>query len=145
MPDLSVDDLRHLLAYVTGGAEVDDYLELLREELTLGEDLRTPTWRKDDLAPDRPFPVAVIGAGMSGIVAAHRLKQAGLDVVVIEKNHDVGGTWFENTYPGCRVDVQNLFYSYSFAQRDDWPHHFSTAGGAARLLPHRPTGWACGR
>jgi 4-hydroxyacetophenone monooxygenase len=125
MPDLSVDDLRHLLTYVAGGAEVDDYLELLREELALGEDLRTPTWAKDDLAPDRPFTVAVIGAGMSGILAAHRLKQAGLDVVVIEKNHDVGGTWFENTYPGCRVDVQNLFYSYSFAQRDDWPDHFS--------------------
>jgi len=125
MPDLSVDDLRHLLTYVAGGAEVDDYLELLREELALGEDLRTPAWSKDDLAPDRPFTVAVIGAGMSGILAAHRLKQAGLDVVVIEKNHDVGGTWFENTYPGCRVDVQNLFYSYSFAQRDDWPDHFS--------------------
>ena len=62
---------------------------------------------------------------MSGLVAAHRLRQAGLDVVVIEKNHDVGGTWFENTYPGCRVDVQNLFYSYSFAQRADWPDHFS--------------------
>jgi 4-hydroxyacetophenone monooxygenase len=125
IPHPEVDDLRHLLSYVAGGAEVDDYLELLREELALGEDLRTPAWAKDELAPDRPFRVAVIGAGMSGLVTAHRLRQAGLDVVVIEKNHDVGGTWFENTYPGCRVDVQNLFYSYSFAQRADWPDHFS--------------------
>ncbi|MDQ3106842.1 MAG: NAD(P)/FAD-dependent oxidoreductase, partial [Actinomycetota bacterium] len=38
----------------------------------------------------------------------------------------VGGTWLENRYPGCRVDVSNLFYSYSFAQRDDWPEHFSS-------------------
>jgi 4-hydroxyacetophenone monooxygenase len=125
LPDLDVDELRHLLGYVAGGAPVDDYLELLREELSLDEDLRTPTWAKDELAPDRPFRVAVIGAGMSGLLAAYRLRQAGLDVVVLEKNADVGGTWFENTYPGCRVDVANLFYSYSFAQRNDWPDHFS--------------------
>jgi len=124
-PAVPVDRLRELLAFVSGGVEVDDYLELLREELNLGEDLRTPTWTSQALAPDRPFRVAVIGAGMSGLVAAHRLRQAGLDVVVVEKNDDVGGTWYENTYPGCRVDVVNHFYSYSFAQRLDWPDYFS--------------------
>ena len=125
---LPVDTLRELLGFVSGGADVDDYLELLREELNLGEDLRTPTWTKDDVAADRPFRVAVIGAGMSGLVAAHRLRQAGVDVVVVEKNADVGGTWLENTYPGCRVDVSNHFYSYSFAQRLDWPDSFSPQG-----------------
>ncbi len=123
---LPLDELTALLAFVTGGAASDDYLELLRDELALGEDLRAPTWRKEEIAPDRPFRVAVIGAGMSGLVAAHRLHQAGVEVVVLEKNDDVGGTWLENTYPGCRVDVSNLFYCYSFAQRDDWPQHFST-------------------
>ena len=67
----------------------------------------------------------IVGAGMSGLVAAHRLQQAGIDFVVIEKNDDVGGTWFENRYPGCRVDVPNHLYSYSFAQRADWPQQFS--------------------
>ena len=67
-----------------------------------------------------------IGAGMSGLLAAHRLRQAGIDVVVFEKNADVGGTWLQNTYPGCRVDVASHLYCYSFAQRDDWPQHFST-------------------
>lgn len=123
---LPLEELRSLLAFVTGGAASDDYLELLRDELALGEDLRAPTWHKDEVAPDRPFRVVVIGAGMSGLVAAHRLQQAGVEVVVIEKNDDVGGTWLENSYPGCRVDVSNLFYCYSFAQRDDWPQHFST-------------------
>ena len=122
---LPVATLRPLLAFVSGGVEVDDYLELLREELNLGEDLRSPAWTRQEIAPDRPFRVAVIGAGMSGLVAAHRLRQAGLDVVVVEKNAEVGGTWYENTYPGCRVDVSNHFYSYSFAQRLDWPDHFS--------------------
>ena len=46
--------------------------------------------------------------------------------MIVEKNHDVGGTWLENTYPGCRVDNPNHNYSYSFAQRHDWPFHFST-------------------
>ena len=125
-PAPSADDLRTLLSFVSGGQPIDDYLELLREELALGEDLRAPDWTKDEIAPDRDYRVAVIGAGMSGLVAAHRLRQAGLDVVVLEKNDDVGGTWFENCYPGCRVDVSNLFYSYSFAQRNDWPEHFSS-------------------
>ncbi len=46
--------------------------------------------------------------------------------MIFEKNPDVGGTWFENKYPGCRVDNPNHNYSYSFAQRHDWPFHFST-------------------
>ena len=63
---------------------------------------------------------------MSGLLTAYRLAQAGIDFVVLEKNPDVGGTWFENQYPGCRVDNPNHNYSYSFAQRHDWPLHFST-------------------
>jgi 4-hydroxyacetophenone monooxygenase len=62
---------------------------------------------------------------MSGLLAAHRLKQAGVSFEIIEKNSDVGGTWLENSYPGCRVDNPNHNYSYSFAQRHDWPFHFS--------------------
>jgi 4-hydroxyacetophenone monooxygenase len=59
-------------------------------------------------------------------VAAIRLSQAGVPFTVIEKNGDVGGTWWENTYPGARVDNSNHMYSYSFAQKVDWPYHFST-------------------
>ncbi|QGG94461.1 flavin-containing monooxygenase [Actinomarinicola tropica] len=124
VPDL--DRLRTLLGWAAGGADVEPYLELLREELGIGDDLRCPQWDAATLAPDRTFRVVVVGAGMSGLAAAHRLRQAGVEVVVVEKNSDVGGTWFENTYPGCRVDVSNLFYSYSFAQRDDWPEHYSS-------------------
>jgi 4-hydroxyacetophenone monooxygenase len=112
---------------MVGDHMVDDYLELFLEELSVhGDDLRAPDWHMDDLAPGSDLRVAIIGAGMSGIAAAHRLAQAGVPFVVIEKDADVGGTWLENTYPGCRVDVPNHFYSYSFAQRDDWPQHFSS-------------------
>lgn len=117
--------LAAVLEFLSGGREVDGYLDLMREELALGEDPRAPGWHLDQVAPDRGFRVAVIGAGMSGLLAAHRLRQAGLDVTVVERNHDVGGTWLDNSYPGCRVDVHNHFYSYTFAPRRDWPGYFS--------------------
>ncbi len=116
--------VRRISAWMTGSAASDDYIPLLLEELAPeGEDPRAPGWRKP---PGTPFSVAIIGAGMSGILAAIRLRQAGVPFVILEKNADVGGTWLENTYPGARVDVSNAFYSYSFAQRTDWPKHYST-------------------
>ncbi len=59
------------------------------------------------------------------MVMAHRLVQAGVEVTIFEKNADVGGTWLENVYPGCRVDVPNQLYSFSFAQTDAWKGRFS--------------------
>ncbi|MCB0993615.1 MAG: NAD(P)/FAD-dependent oxidoreductase, partial [Acidimicrobiales bacterium] len=126
-PPLSEDQLRAMVLWANGGQGDADMVLLLEEELCLdGADLRAPTWTVDDLAPDRQVTVAVIGAGMSGIVAAHRLRQAGVGVTIIEKNTDVGGTWLENAYPGCRVDIQNHWYSYSFAQSSHWPQLHST-------------------
>jgi 4-hydroxyacetophenone monooxygenase len=121
------DDVRRLLDFIAGGTLTDVYVPLLREELALdGEDLRAPAWRKDDIDADRAVSVAIVGAGMSGIAAAYRLQQAGVPFTIYEKNADVGGTWWENTYPGCRVDVPSHFYSFSFAQTPEWPQLFST-------------------
>ena len=123
----SRDDLLRILEHVVGGSVNDEYLPLLEEELALrGDDRRAPHWTLPEIAPGTTFRVAIIGAGMSGLLSAHRLAQAGIDFVILEKNGDVGGTWFENQYPGCRVDNPNHNYSYSFAQRHDWPLHFST-------------------
>lgn len=118
------EDVRRIFEWLTNSPASDDYVPLLVEELAPeGQDPRAPDWR----APDGVnFRVVIIGAGMSGILAAIRLQQAGVPYVIIEKNADVGGTWLENTYPGARVDVSNAFYSYSFAQKVDWPHSFST-------------------
>src|SRR5947209_9413830 len=123
----SDDDLLKIMEFAVGGVEMAEYLPLLEEELAYrGEDRRAPGWHRDETAPDTEFEVVIIGAGMSGLLVAHRLQQAGIPFVILEKNADVGGTWLENTYPGCRVDNPNHNYSYSFAQRHDWPLHFST-------------------
>ncbi len=68
---------------------------------------------------------AVIGAGMAGILAAIRLREAGCDAVVYEKADRPGGTWRDNTYPGLSCDVPSHFYSYSFAPNPEWTHRFS--------------------
>ena len=121
--------VRTLLEFMAGTTIDDDYIALMTEELAIdGVDRRAPEWNRRSIASDREFRVLIVGAGMSGIAVAHRLGQAGVDYTILEKNADVGGTWLENRYPGCRVDVPNHFYSYSFAQTSVWPQYFSTQG-----------------
>ena len=125
-PPTSREQARRMMDYLIGEHVSDEYLPLLLEELAFAEtDARAPGWRLEEIAPGRRLRAVIIGAGMSGILAAHRLKQAGVPFTVIEKNADVGGTWLENTYPGARVDSSNHAYSYSFAQKYDWPYHHS--------------------
>ncbi|HVN83359.1 MAG TPA: NAD(P)/FAD-dependent oxidoreductase, partial [Candidatus Binatia bacterium] len=68
----------------------------------------------------------IIGAGMSGILSAIKLREAGLDnFAIYEKADRLGGTWRENTYPGIACDVPSHFYCYSFALNPEWSHRFS--------------------
>ncbi|WP_328989028.1 NAD(P)/FAD-dependent oxidoreductase [Kribbella sp. NBC_01245] len=73
----------------------------------------------------RQYDVLVIGAGASGIGAAIRLRQAGRDFAVLEKADDLGGTWRDNSYPGCACDVPSALYSYSFAPNPEWTRAFA--------------------
>ena len=74
----------------------------------------------------RDLRVAVIGAGMAGILSAIRLRESGYtDLVVYEKADRVGGTWRENTYPGIACDVPSHLYSYSFRPNPEWSHRYS--------------------
>jgi cation diffusion facilitator CzcD-associated flavoprotein CzcO len=74
----------------------------------------------------RPLRVAIIGAGMAGVLSAIKLTEAGLtDFTVYEKAERLGGTWRENTYPGIACDVPSHLYSYSFALNPYWSHAFS--------------------
>jgi cation diffusion facilitator CzcD-associated flavoprotein CzcO len=70
--------------------------------------------------------IAIVGTGFSGLGMAIRLKRAGIeDFVVLERADDVGGTWRDNTYPGCQCDVPSHLYSFSYAPNPSWSRTFS--------------------
>jgi 4-hydroxyacetophenone monooxygenase len=79
----------------------------------------------DDEASGKYPDVLILGAGGSGLLAAVRMKQAGIPFTIVEKTGEVGGTWSQNRYPGVGVDTPSHLYSYSFAQFD-WPRYFAS-------------------
>lgn len=104
------------------GENVDDsYGQMFSEEFRrrMGAD------ESSNRPPDAPgdFRVLVIGAGVSGIIAAQRLQELGLSYLLVDKHDAPGGNWLDNRYPGAGVDTPSHLYSYSFAPRD-WGYHF---------------------
>lgn len=87
--------------------------------------------REAPLFAPRPIRVVGIGAGASGINMIRTLRQtlAGLpfEHVVYEKNEGIGGTWFENRYPGCRCDVPSHSYQFSWRKNPGWSNLFAPA------------------
>ena len=70
--------------------------------------------------------IVIVGTGFSGMGMAIKLKESGRDdFVVLEKAHDVGGTWRDNTYPGCECDIPSHMYSFSYELNDKWSKSFS--------------------
>jgi 4-hydroxyacetophenone monooxygenase len=121
------DDVANVARWLMGEGS-EPLVQLTLEEMVAGDDdPRRPRWSKSGIAKNRPFSVGIIGAGESGLLMAIRLRQAGVPFVVYEKNEDVGGTWLENQYPGCRVDCNSFFYSYAFA-REVWNDYYGHAG-----------------
>ena len=126
-PEMPV--VQEMMNYIAAAEIPKRYIPFLMDELMLdGIDRNTPQWTEPVLTESaKKMFVVVVGAGLSGILAGIRLKQAGIPFAIIEKNEDVGGTWFENTYPGCRVDSTNHMYAYSFASEGHaWPMWYST-------------------
>jgi cyclohexanone monooxygenase len=86
------------------------------------------------------FDAIVIGAGVGGLYAIHRLRKLGLTVRCFEAGGGVGGTWYWNRYPGCRCDVESMEYSYSFSdelqQEWHWPERYGTQPEILRYVNH---------
>ena len=86
------------------------------------------------------FDAIIVGAGVGGLYAIHRLRKLGLKVHAFEAGSGVGGTWYWNRYPGCRCDVESMEYSYSFSdelQQDwHWPERYGTQPEILRYINH---------
>lgn len=122
---ISPELLHEMMSWLVCEPVPEEYVPMLLEEMELdGTDARRAPVPADRAAA-AAFPVVVIGCGESGLLAGIRLKEAGIPFTIIEKNAGVGGTWWENTYPGARVDVGNHFYCYSFEPSDHWTEFFA--------------------
>lgn len=75
----------------------------------------------DTIPSEVTCKVVVVGSGVAGICAGIRLREEGIeDFVILERRHEVGGTWRDHTYPGLTIDIPSLTYSFSFEQKRDW-------------------------
>jgi 4-hydroxyacetophenone monooxygenase len=121
----AVDRLSTSLRLATGLELNDADVAFYLEELALPEHARSLRWQQE---PSREqlegFKVIVIGAGMGGLTAALELKRAGIPYVVFEKNAGVGGTWYENRYPGARVDTPSRGYTNTYGVNFEYPYAF---------------------
>lgn len=114
--------MRKMLSVAVGEEVNPEFIPMLKEQMGF-EAPEKISDRPGRCAPPEDFKVLVIGAGLTGLLAAIKLHEAGYQFEVIEKNPEIGGTWYENTYPGCGVDTPSHFYSYSFELNPDWTHN----------------------
>ena len=117
----SNEELNKMMSFVVGENVSPDYIPMMLRDLNItSQDLKLSS-----VTSKPSLEVLIIGAGMSGILAAIKLAERGIKFKIYEKNINLGGTWFENRYPGARVDIANHFYSYSFEENHQWSEHFS--------------------
>lgn len=121
-PELPAAVLEQIMGFVTGAVD-PSVVDLLLHELGKSAPVGQSGPQRLGLPAD--FQVAVIGAGMSGLLASWHLARLGIAHTVLERQPEVGGVWVENHYPGARLDTSNFCYSYSFAQEAGWRHFFS--------------------
>lgn len=119
------EQMRVMFDVMSAGTVTEDHVDYVAADLRFSDAdqfgpvlASTPEQRSD-------FPVVVIGCGEAGLLAGIKLKAAGVPFTIVEKQSAVGGTWLANRYPGCRVDIANQYYAYSFEPTDHWTHYYS--------------------
>jgi len=128
--------LRDSLGLAVGDQIPAEELEQWLEESAIDPWARGLAWPEPGSAPAAAagFKVAVIGAGMGGLNAAVQLKRAGIPFTVLEKNPSVGGTWWENRYPGVRVDTPSRTYAHLYGVNFEKPYPYCPASENEKYL-----------
>jgi 4-hydroxyacetophenone monooxygenase len=123
----SAEVLHEMMEFLACTPVDHEVAEMFLEDLHLdGSDAGAITWGgeiPDSVKADAH--VVVIGCGEAGLLAGIRLSQAGIPFTIVEKSAGPGGTWWDNRYPGARVDIGSHFYCYSFEPADHWTEYFS--------------------
>ena len=124
VPDAAL--AHEMMSFIAAAPVEDEVVDLFLEDLHLdGADSGAITWRDEVPAEQREAAhTVVIGCGESGILAGIRLSQAGIPFTIIEKGAGPGGTWWDNRYPGARVDIGSHFFCYSFEPADHWTEYY---------------------
>ncbi|WP_407113235.1 flavin-containing monooxygenase [Bradyrhizobium sp. LMG 9283] len=100
-----------------------EYAPLMREEMGfVPREARWTTRPSDEKVAEQH--VLIVGAGVCAIALGVALGHLGIPYTIVEKNAELGGTWWINRYPGCGVDTPNHSYSYSFGSRNAWTRYF---------------------
>jgi len=118
------DRMVEMMSACLGEPVPAEYAPMMREELGFAS--RDVRWR-DGAAPEGATARRglIVGAGASGIALGARLERLGIPYTIVERRGQVGGTWYENRYPGCGVDTPNHAYSFSMGERHPWRRYFS--------------------
>lgn len=118
------DRMVEMMSACLGEPVPAEYAPMMREEMGFAS--RDVTWR-EARPPEGSIPrrFLIVGAGASGIALGARLERLGIPYTIVERHAQVGGTWYENRYPGCGVDTPNHAYSFSMGERYPWRRYFS--------------------
>lgn len=99
--------------------------------------LKRKLTKADTSVDDDQYYALIIGSGFSGIGMAIRLRELGVrKFVIIERHHQLGGTWYANKYPGCACDVPSNLYSFSFEPNPNWSYYFGRQQEIGQYLEH---------
>ena len=137
--------LERMMSVCLGEQVAPEYAPTMREQMGFAPVMESLT-PLEAVPVSNQLPVIIVGAGISGILLGKMLLEQGIPFRIFDKNSQVGGTWWENTYPGCGVDTPNHAYSFSFGPRYPWRRFFSPradiqdyleqTAAAANLYPH---------
>jgi 4-hydroxyacetophenone monooxygenase len=124
IPDAEL--VHEMMSFIVGSEVEAEVVPLFMDDLHLdGADSGAVTWGEEVAAEVREDAhTVVIGCGEAGILSGIRLSQAGIPFTIVEKSGGPGGTWWDNRYPGARVDIGSHFYCYSFEPADHWSEYY---------------------
>lgn len=131
------DDVQRLMTLFSGRPLTENEVRFGAEELALMEFPRGLSW-PDGRVPERAREIhcTIVGCGISGIAIGVQLKRLGIPFVILEREASIGGTWYLNSYPDCRVDITSHLYQFKFEKNYPWSEHFASRDENLNYLRH---------